>query len=106
MKKFLNKLETLKTVAPDHLKVEKKLRPRLNYMGYIMFFFTACSLGFAIITPQEVPIGPESESLAGPDEELIDLNPREIFNFYIVSLIFAAVGSSCFLISWRKKKNL
>ena len=108
-KSFLNKLESLKKQSPTQLEVERKLLPRLSFMGYVMLVCGLGSLTFAITVPQEITIGPEllqQEILALTDEDPLELSPTEVLNFYAISSMFALAGASCFLISWRKKKTL
>jgi hypothetical protein len=119
-KSFLNKFEELKPKVPIHLDVEKKLVPRLKFMGYVMYVLSLIAFAFAftikeegeIIQPlQEGFTEPEEiEALTGiylmSDDDELELGPTEVLNFYLVSSIFAVVGTSCFLIVWKKKKTL
>ncbi|MBS0603599.1 MAG: hypothetical protein JSS60_01025 [Verrucomicrobia bacterium] len=116
-KSFLSKFEELKPKVPLQLDVERKLLPRLKFMGYVMYILSIATLTFAITAPKEPGIGPELEkedfanlSTSGValmnDEDQLELNPMEVLNFYVVAVVFAAVGASCFLIGWKKKKTL
>lgn len=112
-KSFLNKFKKLRPKTESELQAERKLLPRLQFMGYIMIGVTIASFIFALMAPQEpgeiLEQDMENLSTAGlslNDEDEMDLSAREVLNFYLVSLIFAGVGASCFLISWKKKKKL
>jgi hypothetical protein len=119
-KSFSNKLEELKSTAPAPHEVEKKLLPRLKFMGYVMYALCLVSFSYAIAAKEEtetVPpsqggvIDPESTEAVVSLEMLseegeLELSPTEVLNFYFVALIFAAVGTSCFLIAWKKRKKL
>ena len=113
-KSFLNKLEELKPQIPVHLEVERKLLPRLKFMGYVMFVLSLISFGFALtvkeealILPQETPKNQELETVATLliDDTELELAAIEVLNFYAVSFVFAAIGGSCFLIAWKKRKS-
>jgi hypothetical protein len=118
-KSFLSKVDELKPKAPIHLEVERKLLPRLKFMGYVMYSLCLASFLFALLIKEDTTvIGPPSqEGFTPPDqtEAMIDLlleegelelSPTEVLNFYFVAVIFAAIGASCFLIAWKKKKTL
>jgi hypothetical protein len=109
-KNFLNKCAELDPKVAAFIEAEKKLLLRLKAMGYVLFVVSAAALAFAIAAPDELEIGPELilENTAGlslsGDEDLLELSSREVFNYYVVSGIFALVGASCFLIVWKKRK--
>jgi len=120
-KSFLSKFEELKPKVPIHLDIEKKLLPRLKIMGYLMLTFCLAAFVFALTVkeetevigplPQEGFTDPEqteavSEIELSSEEGQLELNPTEVLNFYLVSFIFAVVGTSCFLIAWKKRKKL
>jgi hypothetical protein len=115
-KSFLSKFTALKPRIPEHLEVERKLLPRLKFMGYVMYVWCIASLIFAIAIPQEEgnPMVQEASIIEADaagfaedvDKELPIFSSTEVLNFYVVSLIFALVGVSCFLIAWRKQKKL
>jgi hypothetical protein len=106
---------TEEALSPSH--VEKELLPRLKFMGYLMTAFCIAAFLFALLAERE-PAPPPAAILerypplktSGPtlmaDEELLELRPTEVLNFYVVSLTFFLVGASCFLIAWKKKKTL
>jgi hypothetical protein len=89
-----------------HLKIERKFLPRLKFMGYVMCVLCIASLVFAILA-QSDPAA-ESAMLQGVSlsEDLLEFNPCEVLNFYVVGFIFALVGSVCFLTAWKKKRVL
>jgi hypothetical protein len=111
-KSFLSKLEELKPEVPIHLEVERKLIPRLKFMGYVMYFFCLLSFVFALtIKEEEELLISELETNSEipailTDESELELAATEVLNFYFVSLVFALVGTACFLIAWKKGKKL
>ncbi len=116
-KSFLNKIEELKPNIPVQLDVERKLVPRLKFMGYVMCFFCIASLIFEIVVPEDIVISAEieHENFAGAsipglpldnDEDVLEFTAKEVLNFYVISLIFASIGAACFLTAWKKKKTL
>lgn len=99
-----------------------QLLPRLKFMGYLLYGFASITLCVAIfapkadsiytelaqdnvLTPQEMEQG-SGLSLLTEDTSLLELDPREVFNFFYVSALFALVGTSCFLLFYKKKKNI
>jgi len=58
-KSFLSKIEELKPNIPVQLDVERKLVPRLKFMGYVMFFFCVAALIFEIVVPEDTVIAAE-----------------------------------------------
>jgi hypothetical protein len=118
-KSFLSKLEELKPQVPIHLEVERKLIPRLKFMGYTMFTLCLAAFVFALIVPEEAAITTEAipedistnleiEEATAPltDDSELELTPTEVLNFYAVSFVFALVGVACFLIAAKKRKTL
>jgi hypothetical protein len=115
-KSFLSKFEALTPKIPVHLEVERKLLPRLKFMGYVMFIWCVASLIFAIAMPpgegesmilEESIIEADAVGFAQDvDKELPVFASTEVLNFYVVSAIFALVGGACFLVAWKKKKKL
>ena len=106
---------------PNKIEVEKKLLPRLKFMGYIFSFLAVVTLIFAMVVKEEspplsqftqigFPVLEEIEAASGlsllVEEGELELNALEVLNFYMVSFLFAAVGTSCFLITWKKRKKL
>ena len=96
--------------------------PRLKLMGYMLYGFACITLSVAIfapkldsiytelaqdnvITPQEMEQG-SGLSLLIQDESLLELDAREVFNFFYVSALFALVGTSCFWLFYKKKTSL
>ncbi len=120
-KSLLSKLEELKPNIPIHLDVERKLLPRLKFMGYVMFAFCLAAFTFALAIKDEAEVigPPPQEGFTEPDRieavaraELLledgelELSPTEVLNFYLVAVIFAVMGATCFVIAWKKKKKL
>ena len=104
----------LKHKLVHQLLVEKQLIPRLSLLGWILLFFGVCSLiyGFYVHPlPSIDNFIPETEkqieSLSLEVEQIESdiakiVTPEEIFNFYIVSVIFAGLGLFCLFTSWKK----
>ncbi len=114
-KSFLSKIEELKPEIPVHLEVERKLVPRLKFMGYVLCFFCLASLVFALTIKEETLILPESTEASSDEiiaatplltDDELELTATEVLNFYAISAVFAIVGASCFFISWKKRKIL
>lgn len=117
-KNFLNKINDLKPKAPVPIEVERKLLPRLKFMGYVLFVLCLISFLYAIIAKEETETAKEKEGFVDPEqteavsgfeillEDELEFSPNEVLNFYLVSFIFAFVGAACFLIVWKKKKTL
>lgn len=113
---FSSKFEELKPKVPVHADVERKLLPRLKFMGYIMCFWCAAALVLAFLAPKNAAADiehPEASTfsfggvaLENNEEESLEFEAFEVLNFYFVSLTFAAVAASCFAIAWKKKKKL
>jgi hypothetical protein len=84
--------------------VELLLSSRLLYMGYALFLF---SFGFFIYALDAPPSSPPPANFI-PEEELsafADLSPHDTFNFFAVSALFAVVGISCILTSYKKTRS-
>jgi hypothetical protein len=111
-----NNLSDENTVHPDI-----PLLPRLKFMGYMLYGFACITLFVAIFapksasiytelaqdhitTPQEMEQG-SGLSLLTEDESLLELDPREVFNFFYISALFTIVGTSCFWLFYKKKKR-
>ncbi len=90
-------------------------------MGYVMCTLCLASLAFAMLVEVETETiePPIKERIAEPDQieailkfelltqnDEIELHPKEVLNFYLVAVIFASVGASCFLIACKKRKTL
>ena len=118
-KSFLNKLEELKPQVPVHLEIERKLIPRLKFMGYVMLVLCLASFIFALTIKEETAVASEPTIAAvSTHEELEAVIPSpltdeelefvatEVLNFYAISFVFGLIGVSCFLIAWRKRKTL
>lgn len=117
-KNFLSKF---KPKIPIHLEVEIKLLPRLRFMGYLLLTISLITFTFAMLAPQEEAIhatlpatdhsafAQEGELSSGislfTEDTPFELNPTEILNFYVVSIIFAGVGGLLLLTTWRRRKT-
>lgn len=99
------------------LEIEKKLLPRLRYMGFALIFFSLFSLTYAIIADPSLPTLELTPSeRAAKEEELMglsDFDPEsdfivtysELLNLYLVAMAFGVVGSLCLFAYWKKKKE-
>lgn len=75
---------------------ERKLVPRLKYLGFVLILFSAIAFGWSFI--------PENASTESIEEELLaDLEEIKPLNPYFVAAVLAAVGTLCVITSWRKK---
>jgi len=106
--------------------IERKLVLRLKVMAYFFFVFSLISFAFAFFIHGEkqnpsVPLSLykeensfllDIEAITGAtlfsDMESLELAPQDIFNFYIVSCVFASIGIALFHFSSTvfKKSNL
>jgi hypothetical protein len=113
-KSFSNECEAQQPKASIQLDVERKLLPRLKFIGYITYMWCAAAFALAILAPKNTAIDTDYSNqnfaVSGLDledaEELEEFNAFEVLNFYAVSAIFAVVGTACFMIAWRKQKVL
>ncbi len=99
----------------DKLENEKKLLPRLRYMGFLLLFFSIFTLAYALIAEPYLDVPPDEsavikeESMGLPDT---DTNPDFILtkgqrlNLFLVAGIFGTIGLSCFFFFWKKKEQL
>ncbi len=108
-----------KPLTQAQLDIERKLLPRLKLMGYVFFALSLASFLFVLLAeesnntflaPLTEEIG-ESPSIQTPliENDLgdeIELSPFDVLNFYVVSLIFASVGTLCFYLTKKKKDEL
>ncbi len=99
------------SLTPTQLEIERKLLPRLFLMGYIFAFLTLASLLFVLlIAPktltEEGSVGAEISLIEEEFPDELELQVTEVLNFYLITVIFAAVGISCFYLGKRKKREL
>ncbi|HCJ83867.1 MAG: hypothetical protein A2Y28_01140 [Chlamydiae bacterium GWC2_50_10] len=97
----------------DPREIEKKLIPRLKMMGYILFVFSAISLGYSFTLPspektvfENVEDNEAAAGLTLFDEEEESLHPSAPKTYYFFALVFVSVGFFCFFIARRKKTKL
>ena len=97
---------------------EKKLLPRLKFMGYVMSILCAATVTLAIVAPEQ----PESEAqiMLDPyankphaagislenEDELLELTPAEVLNYYVISAVFALRRRSLFFHLLEKKRSI
>jgi hypothetical protein len=115
-KSFSSEFEELKPKEPIHLDTERKLLPRLKFMGYVSYICCGAALVLAILDPKgeiatELDYPEQNAFIAAglnleKDEDSMDYNAFDVLNFYVVSSIFAVVATACFVIAWKKKKAL
>jgi hypothetical protein len=73
--------------------LEAQLLKRLTWMGWLLLFFAIVAIVYDFLPKVE-------EEILVLEEEAEPLNP------YLVASVFTAVGSSCLVIAWKKRKNL
>ncbi len=115
-KNLLSKIGELTPKIEVHLETERKLLPRLKFMGYVMLILSVASLTFAIAAPTETEVlaaeqtpSPRLQIAGLPlenDEDLLEFASLEVLNYYLISAVFAMVGVGCFFTVWRKRKTL
>lgn len=81
---------------PAHEEIEKKLVPRLKYLGYILIVFSLIALGYHIFSE------PAEDRLLNEEEMLSELTDPPLINMMLVAGAFGAVGAGCITIAWRK----
>ncbi len=84
-------------IATSPTEVEKELHKRLKFIGYIMFVFAVITIIWDFFPAAENEL---DDLFLELEETPPPMNP------YLVSSAFAVVGSSCFLIYWKKKASL
>lgn len=77
-------------------QIEKQLVKRLKILGWVLVVCAAGALIYKYL--------PQTEDDYAALEEEIENEPP--LNPFFVSAIFGLVGTSCFFISWKKKKSL
>src|ERR1700722_11671538 len=98
----------MKKTSLDKTETEKKLLPRLRYMGFLLLFFSLFTFSYALIvspylaTPAEETTLVKEEEMGLPitDSELTLPNGKHL-NLFLVAGIFGTVGLSCLLIFWK-----
>jgi hypothetical protein len=110
-----NNVEQAKAKQLEGIQIERQLIPRLKFMSLLLFFFSACSLGYSLIFAEQNDPNPPQDWLADElalVEEFqtgnipLNLEGIELLNAYIIALSFAIVGSTCFLAAWSREKKL
>jgi hypothetical protein len=78
-------------------EIEKKLVPRLKFIGFILLAFCLITVAYSFIPLQE-ELEIEEAIIAEIEEtSLAPLNP------YTIAIAFGIVGAACVTIAWRKK---
>ncbi len=87
--------------------IDKQLCTRLFFVGGILIVFSLSALTYGSVAPsEEAPLFSETRPLASGIEDLNisgALSAEERFRIYAASFVFAAVGSLCIYIAWRKR---
>ena len=104
-------------------EIERKLVPRLRFMAYLFFFLAVASFFFACFTHAEEQQKMSSfhqqqnrllldiEAILNrygggslfSDMESLELSSEDVFNFYVVALLFGTIGISLFYFSQKPK---
>lgn len=114
-KSILNKTEPPQVKENLALEIERKLLPRLKFMGYVMYVWSGASLAFAFMIPEEKQSSAYENytipnftgmTFEEDEEDLPEYKATEVLNFFLVAGIFAAVGTTCFWIEKKKRKTL
>ena len=101
-----------KMSSSEKQAVERKLLPRLRYMGFLLLFFTIFTLAYALISdpylpnPEEVAVVLKEEGLPQFSEEPgFMLTKSQRLNLYLIAGAFAVIGLSCLFFYWKKKEQ-
>jgi hypothetical protein len=108
------KIQTKKRIQE---KIENQLSPRLGAIGCILLLCALCSLTYGLMVhpiPKTVILSEEnqlvlegiSSNLFEVEDDPSTLLPENIFNFYLVALLFGSMGSFCLYMASVKKKSL
>ena len=88
-------------------KAEKILWKRLKFLGFLLLAFSLLFLGYGLILALE---GKKEEIIAVPEGLAVEYIHKEneclaeeILNFFLISMIFAFVGTTC-LLTFRRKQ--
>jgi hypothetical protein len=112
-KSFWNKIKGLKKEVKTDTKVDKQLLPRLQFMGYLLLFFSVCAFAYAIM--EEIGLINDTslseELIASSGISLPDIEPPivvdiRIFNAYLAGTSFILVGVTSLIYVWKKQKRL
>lgn len=93
------------------LETEKKLLPRLRYMGILLILGSLFCLTYAIVVDPALPklVVEEVEKVVTEVEEA-EREPQveysELLNLYLIATTFGTIGSLCLFGFLRKKKEL
>lgn len=109
----------LKKMKKTSLETEKKLLPRLRGMGFVLISFGIFSCVYALVADPYLStvgldlegedISVQEEVIGAPEFEkrpTFIITSFERINLYLVAFIFGAIGTSCLLMHWKKKKEL
>ncbi len=78
-------------------EIEKKLIPRLKYLGYVLIAFSLVAFGYHLFSE------PAEERLLTEEEMLTELSEPPLISMILVATSFGAVGATCITIAWRRK---
>ncbi len=100
-------------------ELDKKLLPRLRFIGFSLLTFAVCSLSYSLISVPYVsttvieddPLIKESEEQAAGFPEITESPPftvteKDKLNLHLVTAVFSIVGISCIYLAAKKKKEL
>ena len=112
---FLNNAEDVAVKTVENEKLERQLLPRLQFMGFLLLVFCACTLMYiftqeesAFILPDE-PLSPAeiefSATLGFPETENFSMEDPLSVNAFIIASSFFLVGAVCLYFVWKKKRD-
>ncbi len=96
-------IKKTKAYLKKKLSLELLLLRRLKTLGIVLFLISGGFLYQAITFSLQ-----DSNELSFLEEETekTELCPHESFNFFAVSLLFSAIGTTCLYTSWKKTQAI
>lgn len=112
-KTFVKGLEKNKPLKrKEQIVIEKLLLSRLKILGLVLLLFGTCFFLYGLKNPPTSPmedgvLSPHEQELSSGFPELdSETNPEEALNFLSIGTLFFALGGSCLLASWKRRKSL
>ncbi len=87
--------------------IERILLHRLRILGFILLGFSILFFFYALThsPSEEVTAAASKAEVLSTDFFSEECSPHDTFNFFSVSAIFALVGASCLMTSWKHSKK-